>query len=84
MTSIGSILFTGCSSLTNLSIPNGVTDIGYSTFDNSTITTITLTGDVTIGSNTHSVITKALITTYEARGRTSGTYLYNGTTWSKQ
>jgi hypothetical protein len=47
VTTIGDYAFETCLSLTNVTIPNGVSSIGYAAFDGSGITTVTIPGSVT-------------------------------------
>jgi BspA type Leucine rich repeat region (6 copies) len=47
ITSIGDFAFYDCVSLTNVTIPNGVTSIGYAAFDSCDLTSVTIPDSVT-------------------------------------
>ena len=51
VTSIGGSAFSYCRRLTNVTIGNGVTSIGSGAFDTTNVSTLTIPGKPTIGSN---------------------------------
>jgi hypothetical protein len=83
VTTIEAYAFQSCTGLTSITIPAGVTSIRTYAFQGTSITSVTFEGNNTAIDNVNS-FPASLKTVYDAMATKSGTYVWNGTTWTKQ
>jgi hypothetical protein len=83
ITTIASGTFRSCAALTSVTIPASVTSIGTNAFRDTGLTSVTFDGSSAVIGNTNS-FPNDLKTFYDQQSTKAGTYIWNGTAWTKQ